>query len=105
MIRIGQDTLYSRKDLEDMLQGARLDHDTFIGRLKPRKVFRAFYLGSDILEALRAAPALREDEPLPAEAPKPANSGNRTRRVNIAVPSTKLIGGIFRPEDIGIGSK
>jgi len=60
MIRIERDALYSRADLAEMLEGFGLDVDTFIGRQRPRKVFKGLYYGRDLLAALDGAPALEQ---------------------------------------------
>lgn len=81
MIRIERDTFYSRADLQALLEPCGVDADTFIGRLRPRKVFRALYKGSDILAAYDAAVPLAETH----ELPPPKNSGNRGRCKRAAV--------------------
>ena len=45
-----------------MLGPAGIDVDTFIGRLRPRKVFRMAWFGEDLLAALRAASPLSDSE-------------------------------------------
>ena len=79
MIEIRPNVLYSRADLAEALAPAGVDVDHFIGRLRPRKVFKMLWLGEDILAALRTAPALA-DRPEGAALPAPANRGNRGRR-------------------------
>ena len=77
MIRIERDCLYSRADLSEMLNGSGIDVDTFIARLKPRKVFKALYYGADLLKALDEAPALKERTADRKAPPKPRNKGGR----------------------------
>ena len=79
MIEIKRDALYSRADLAKMLRDSGIDVDTFIARLKPRKVFKALYYGADLLKALDAAPALKERAAARTSA-KPKNKGGRRRR-------------------------
>ena len=78
MIRIDPSTLYTRQDLAYLLDGSGVDVDFFIRRIQARKVFRFLWLGSDILEGLRTAPALQENKKL--EMPAAQNQGNRKRR-------------------------
>jgi hypothetical protein len=89
--RILPDALYSRKSLAEVLSPLGIDVDTFIGRLKPRKVFRKAWLGEHILEAFRAAPGLDESN-VP---PKPKNKGNRNGR-------GAKSGRLFSDADLGI---
>ena len=89
MFEIKQNTFYSRDDLSKILSDVRLDVDTFIARLKPRKVFRAGWLGSDLLDAFRKAPAIDERRDK-LERPRPRNSGNRERRRSKATATGPL---------------
>ena len=58
-VRIDPDTCYTRAALKESVTGPLgVDVDRFLARIKPRKVFRTCWLGSDILEAWRAAEAL-----------------------------------------------
>jgi len=90
VIEINPNALYTRADLAAMLAPAGVDVDRFVARLRPRKVFRAFWKGSDLIEAYDKAPALAEQ----AEAPIPAaqNGGNRRRRGAhvVTAPGAKL---------------
>ena len=98
-IRIDPDTIYSRTDLAAVAAEFGLRVDTFLDRLKPRKVFKSAWLGSDILEAWRRAPALGDARELPVG----QNRGNRTSRKQPAKDGGgRLIAGRFRPEDLGI---
>jgi hypothetical protein len=106
MIRIDASTLYTRADLAGLLKDRGVDVDHFTGRIKRRKVFRMLWLGADILEAIRTAPALAEREnrtadPLPAI---PGRKRDRPRKQNAAAGGGKtwLIGGMFDPADLGI---
>lgn len=83
MFKIEENGLYSRADLAEALAPMGVDVDHFIGRLRPRKVFKMVWLGADLLAAFRAAPSLAEREDAP-ELPPPANRGNRTRRAGVA---------------------
>jgi hypothetical protein len=74
MISIDPNSLYTRADLLALLEGSGLDVDTFIARIRARKVFRLLWLGSDILDALRKAPALA-DRSDAAEIPKARRRG------------------------------
>ena len=64
MIEIKEHVLYTRRALADLL-GDALDVDLFLGRIKARKVFKGLWLGEDLLNALRAAPALGDERPAP----------------------------------------
>ena len=82
MIEILENGLYTRADLAELLGPLGIDADTFIGRLKPRRVFRMAWLGKHIVEAFDTAPALAERGDTSGSAGLPAaqNRGNRTRR-------------------------
>lgn len=80
MFKIEENVLYSRADLAEGLAPMGVDVDHFIARLRPRKVFRMVWLGSDILKAFQTAPSLSDQDDTP-ELPHPANRGNRTKRV------------------------
>jgi len=106
MIRIEASTLYTRQDLISLLDGSGVDPDFFIGKLKPRKRFRMLFWGQDLLDALAAAPILGESEdradPLPGI---PGRKRGRPWKQD-AIPAVKgLIGGMFRPEDLGISPR
>jgi hypothetical protein len=96
MILIQRDALYTRQDLAELLEPAGVDVDTFISKIKPRRVLRALYRGSDLLTAWDSAMELSEPMSLPAA----KNSGNRKRRSSPT--KGNLIGGVFTPEDIGL---
>ena len=86
VVKIKPNYLYSRADLAAMLKPDKVDVDTFIARLKPRKVLRMVWFGEDILAALRSAPVLDDQaessKPLeaPAILPPVASRGKRKRR-------------------------
>jgi hypothetical protein len=110
MIRIDASTLYTRTDLAELLKDSGVDVDHFIGRIKCRKVFRMLWLGADILEAIKTAPALAEREdpadPLPAiPARRRGRPPKQHDKVVASDGKTRLIGGMFRPEDLGISPK
>jgi hypothetical protein len=77
LIEISPNGLYSRQDLAELLRPFGLDADHFIGRLRPRKVFRSCWLGSDLLAALRDAPALDDRR---RAVPEPRGRGGRRGR-------------------------
>jgi hypothetical protein len=60
--RIDPQTLYSRADLERELAGL-VEVETFLGKLRPRAVFRGCYLGADILTALKATHTGEQERP------------------------------------------
>ena len=98
-LRIDPDTVYTKRDLAEALNSVGIDVDLFLGRVKPKKVFRSCWLGSDILEALRRAPKLSERKALSA----PRNKGNRTSpKKSSASPPGKRFGGVFTPEEVGL---
>ena len=72
---IDPDTIYSREALAEGLAPLGIDVDHFIRRTRPRRVFRMGWLGSDILTAIREAPALHAA----AEIPEPKNRGGRRK--------------------------
>ena len=59
VFRIDPNTLYSKADIADALDGSA-DVDRFLARLHPKAVVMGMFLGSDLLDALRAAPDYRE---------------------------------------------
>ncbi|MCX7013940.1 MAG: hypothetical protein NTW86_15545 [Candidatus Sumerlaeota bacterium] len=65
MIEIHPNALYSRQDLLEMLRPFGMDADTFTARLRPRRVFRAFLVGQDILDALAKSPGLPDHKRKP----------------------------------------
>ncbi len=87
MIEIKPNCLYSRNDLGQMLARSGVDVDFFIARLKPRKIFRMLWLGTDILDALASAAPLSTKQQ-DAELPHAKNNGNRRRRETRGDPST-----------------
>ena len=60
MLEIKGHAFYTRADLSAMLEPAGVDVDTFIARLRPRKVFHRVFWGEDIIEAMRKAPSLAD---------------------------------------------
>jgi len=81
MVKIDKDVLYARGDLEELLAPLGIDADFFVGRLKPRKVFRQCFLGADIIAAFEEAPALshrKNKDGKGASLPPAQNRGNRT---------------------------
>ena len=93
MIEIKHNVLYSRADLAAMLDGSGVRVATFLGRLRPRKMFHGLYSGKDLLAALeKADPIVEQGEERPAGRrpkdklqgdsdglPKGRNRGNRRR--------------------------
>ena len=97
MIRIEADVFYTRSDLADLLKPAGVDVDTFVGKLKPPKVFKQLYRGRDLLEAYENA--VRPGEDRQVESPR-----SKTRRGNTPPLNEKkdLIGGVIDPKKIGL---
>lgn len=90
MVRIDPDTLYSRGDLAEVLAPLGIDPDFFVARIKPRKVFRSAFLGSDLLEAIRRADPLGADRSIPLP------------RSNGGLRQGKKAVGSFTPEELGL---
>ncbi|MCE5229044.1 hypothetical protein LLG95_05545 [bacterium] len=91
MIEIQPNALYSKEDLEGLLEPVGLSAEAFIERLKPRKVFRALYYGKDLIEALSTASPIKERSPAPN-----AHSFKRVRSIkpitaSPGVPGQKII--------------
>ena len=91
MVELKSNTLYTREDLASMLGPAGINVDTFIARLRPRKVFRMVWLGEDLLDALRKAPSLCEgevdvppagSEPRRRGRPRAARGGSSTSKID-----------------------
>ena len=72
--RIDPDTIYTRDDLAEAVSPFGINVATFLSRLRPKKVFKSGWLGSDILEAYRNAP------PLGAPCELPHTQGSRPQR-------------------------
>jgi len=97
-VRIDPCGCYTRPMIEETIcRPLGIDVDGFLSRLKPRKVFRCAWLGADLLEAWRSAPALSEKQ----EKPRGKNRGNRGRR-NLSPTGENLIGGIFSRKEVGL---
>ena len=97
MFEIKPNAFYSRADLAKLLEPAGVDVDTFIGRLRPRKVFHRLFFGEDLIEAMRRAPALAEREEadnveLPAP-PKARRGARRKTRSKAASGSATTLDG------------
>jgi hypothetical protein len=106
MIRIDASTLYTRHDLAALLKDSGVDVDHFIGRIKCRKVFRMLWLGADILEAIRTAPALGESEGAADPAPSfPVRKRGRPRKQDAAPAGGQRMIGRFTHEEIGLEAK
>ena len=75
MIVIEPNAFYTRSDLEDLLEGSGVNVDTFIGRLRPRKVFNRLFGGKDLLEAYERVETL-------AGANRTVTSSNTKARVS-----------------------
>ena len=81
MIRIDPSSLYSRRDLIELLAPLGIDADHFVRVLRPKRVFRLAWLGAHLLAAFEAAPALAERvDDSTADLPEAKNRGNRGRR-------------------------
>lgn len=98
-VRIDENGVYTRSILrQEVTDRLGIDVDTFLQRLKPKKVFRKAWLGSDILDAWRAAPGLEHQL-------KTMMPHAYTKRRNL---KRKEKGGVskgFTPEEIGVFEK
>ena len=82
MFDISATALYSKSDLERLLEPLGLSVDAFLDRLRPRKTFKSVYFGRDLLYALENADPLKETPTRPA---------NRSRaRVETLKPSRNV---------------
>ena len=73
-VRIEPESAYTREALRRLVcEPLGMDVDRFLFRLRPRKVFRKAWLGHDLLEAWKAAPALGEE----TEDVRPKTRGGR----------------------------
>ena len=89
MFEILEDGFYTRADLQRLLEGTGVNADTFVARLRPRKVFRCHHRGADLLEAWDRAPALKDLKLLP----QPKNRGGRRgRRASVQLITREEIG-------------
>ncbi|MCG3198353.1 MAG: hypothetical protein GHCLOJNM_02852 [bacterium] len=98
MIEIHPNRFYTRGDLAELLAPAGVDVDHFIATVKPRRVLKALYRGSDLLTGWDRARELGEPVPIP----QAKNSGGRRRKTGPNGSEDRLIGGIFSREEIGL---
>ncbi|GMV67506.1 MAG: hypothetical protein KJ050_16095 [Candidatus Omnitrophica bacterium] len=86
--------LYSKTELEAMLQPFEIDVDHFLGRIQCPKKFRSAWLGEDLIEAIKNTPPLadRKNKDLPEVI---VNSRKGKKKA-------ELIGGVFSCKDLGI---
>ena len=84
-----------------MLKPLGINVDYFIAKTKPVRRFRLAYWGKDLIDAMDSAPPLGEtDMRLKI---KPANRGNRRGRSKKENgEKEKLIGGHFKPKEVGL---
>lgn len=106
MVKIEPNAFYSRQDLIDLLDSVGIDADTFIARVRPRKLFRMAWWGEHLIEALRnTEPLTGEEKPIPrsgiTKRLKPRGQGKKTQSIE---ESRRLIGGYFDPREIGLES-
>lgn len=97
MFEFKNEALYTKADLARFTDQAGLDVHHFLSRLKAPKRFKGLWWGRDILEALEKVPILGDQPQAVSLAPK--NQGGRRKK------KTGLIGGMFTPEELGIGGK
>jgi hypothetical protein len=84
MFKIEEHALYSKRDLKDALKDV-CHVESFLRRVRPRRVMKQVYYGLDIINALeRLSGATGEDE-LDFDAPTPARRCrvNRSAKVRI----------------------
>ena len=65
MIEFWPNALYSREDLRTILAAEKMNADSFIAKIRPKKIFRALWLGKHLNDAMAAGPALSEKPTLP----------------------------------------
>lgn len=79
MIEINPNALYTRSDLINLLEPVGIKADSFVARIRPRKVFRPVWLGKDLLDAIASAPPLADRPEMhqakPARFEAPAKGG------------------------------
>ena len=90
LIELRPHCLYTRNDLANLLSGSGLEVDTFIARLRPRKVFKLLFFGEDLIAALRTAPALSDRSDAPALSSTKNRQKQRKKHGN-EEPGSKLI--------------
>lgn len=93
MIRIEPDTFYTKDDLETLLQGSGVSAQTFLSRIKPKRVLRMLWKGSDLLTAWDRASEIGQVE---GRISSPKNRGGRKSR------KVGVIGGVFSLEELGL---
>lgn len=106
MVKIEPNAFYSRQDLVDLLDSVGIDADTFIARIRPRKIFRMAWWGEHLIDALRhTEPLTVEEKPIPksgiTKRSQPRCHGKKTKSFE---ESRRLIGGYFDPREIGLES-
>ncbi len=100
MIKLDPLAYYTRSDLAELLGPTGVDVDTYIGRLRPRKVFRQLFWGEDLIEAQRQAKGLGEaDEPVATRVKRPAEKRRRKKRSSDMGPLERLLGDLDGQSD------
>ena len=59
MFEIHPNALYTRSDLETAFSEMGVDVDTFISKIKPKRISKAVYWGADLIEAINEAEPLQ----------------------------------------------
>jgi len=108
MLRIDRDAIYSKADLQRLLKAEGLDVDFVLARIRPKKLFRGHWLGRHLLDAWEDGPALNDPErgslastTMKHRKPHAVRRGRLGKRTKESGDSP-LIGGRYRPEEIGL---
>ena len=88
MIRFEPNCVYSKRDLEYLFRPEGLNVDYVLARLGARKAFQSHWLGSDLIEAWRTCPALRESRE--TEAPRTAHRSAGKRKSGTAFEKIRM---------------
>lgn len=104
MFRIDPNGLYGRAELIEGFRELGIDFDAWVARVKPFKRFRLAWLGSDLMDALRRMPDLREHQEV-----SKSKTGrlvglprSKPRNAKKNIKEGKLVAGLWTQQELGL---